>query len=177
MEALITLTAPKTKTEKRMKEKTKKKNEKRKALEPDSWLALDSRAEQVNSLVTTMAGGSWKVVGLCFILNVVEIFQNTLVCGLDNGLALTPPSKWTLAGFVNNEECTKLLHFRWEDKWYCNNFNNKKKHICVYYFASIVGWMDWERFRCNIDCNKDPENCIRWGFFFAVVWSAKLWFM
>ncbi|RMX37256.1 hypothetical protein pdam_00011398 [Pocillopora damicornis] len=23
-----------------------------------------------------------------------------------------------------------------------------------------MGWMDWERFRCNIDCNKDPENCI-----------------
>ncbi|XP_029204318.2 alpha-N-acetylgalactosaminidase-like isoform X1 [Acropora millepora] len=61
-----------------------------------------------------MAGGSWKVVALCFILNVGELFQNTLVCGLDNGLALTPP----------------------------------------------MGWMDWERFRCNIDCNKDPDNCI-----------------
>ncbi|KAJ7384568.1 hypothetical protein OS493_021199 [Desmophyllum pertusum] len=23
-----------------------------------------------------------------------------------------------------------------------------------------MGWMDWERFRCNIDCNKDPNNCI-----------------
>lgn len=23
-----------------------------------------------------------------------------------------------------------------------------------------VGWMDWERYRCNIDCVNDPENCI-----------------
>ena len=22
--------------------------------------------------------------------------------------------------------------------------------------------MDWERFRCNIDCTNDPENCIRY---------------
>lgn len=23
-----------------------------------------------------------------------------------------------------------------------------------------MGWMAWERFRCNIDCKNDPENCI-----------------
>lgn len=23
-----------------------------------------------------------------------------------------------------------------------------------------MGWMAWERFRCNIDCNKDPDKCI-----------------
>ena len=23
-----------------------------------------------------------------------------------------------------------------------------------------MGWMDWERFRCNIDCKADPKNCI-----------------
>ncbi|XP_031564497.1 alpha-N-acetylgalactosaminidase-like [Actinia tenebrosa] len=23
-----------------------------------------------------------------------------------------------------------------------------------------MGWMDWERFRCNTDCENDPENCI-----------------
>lgn len=23
-----------------------------------------------------------------------------------------------------------------------------------------MGWMSWERFRCNIDCYKDPENCL-----------------
>ncbi|KAK0131604.1 Alpha-N-acetylgalactosaminidase [Merluccius polli] len=23
-----------------------------------------------------------------------------------------------------------------------------------------MGWMAWERFRCDIDCNNDPENCI-----------------
>ena len=24
-----------------------------------------------------------------------------------------------------------------------------------------MGWLTWERFRCNIDCKADPENCIR----------------
>ena len=24
-----------------------------------------------------------------------------------------------------------------------------------------MGWLSWERFRCNIDCEGDPENCIR----------------
>ncbi|KXJ25953.1 Alpha-N-acetylgalactosaminidase [Exaiptasia diaphana] len=23
-----------------------------------------------------------------------------------------------------------------------------------------MGWMAWERFRCNVDCKNDPENCI-----------------
>lgn len=23
-----------------------------------------------------------------------------------------------------------------------------------------MGWMAWERFRCNVDCEKDPNNCI-----------------
>ncbi|PVD35132.1 hypothetical protein C0Q70_06413 [Pomacea canaliculata] len=23
-----------------------------------------------------------------------------------------------------------------------------------------MGWLSWERFRCNVDCEKDPENCI-----------------
>lgn len=24
-----------------------------------------------------------------------------------------------------------------------------------------MGWLAWERFRCDIDCEHDPENCIR----------------
>lgn len=24
-----------------------------------------------------------------------------------------------------------------------------------------MGWMTWERFRCNVDCDNFPENCIR----------------
>lgn len=24
-----------------------------------------------------------------------------------------------------------------------------------------MGWLSWERFRCNTDCDGDPENCIR----------------
>jgi alpha-N-acetylgalactosaminidase len=24
-----------------------------------------------------------------------------------------------------------------------------------------MGWLTWERFRCNTDCLNDPENCIR----------------
>jgi alpha-N-acetylgalactosaminidase len=23
-----------------------------------------------------------------------------------------------------------------------------------------MGWLTWERFRCNIDCENDPKNCI-----------------
>lgn len=25
-----------------------------------------------------------------------------------------------------------------------------------------MGWMAWERFRCDIDCKDDPENCIKY---------------
>lgn len=25
-----------------------------------------------------------------------------------------------------------------------------------------MGWMAWERFRCNTNCTEDPDNCIRW---------------
>ncbi|KAM7382319.1 hypothetical protein PAMP_002057 [Pampus punctatissimus] len=28
-----------------------------------------------------------------------------------------------------------------------------------------MGWMAWERFRCNVDCKDDPENCISEGLF------------
>lgn len=24
-----------------------------------------------------------------------------------------------------------------------------------------MGWLHWERFMCNIDCDKDPDTCIR----------------
>ena len=24
-----------------------------------------------------------------------------------------------------------------------------------------MGWLSWERYRCNIDCINDPDNCIR----------------
>lgn len=24
-----------------------------------------------------------------------------------------------------------------------------------------MGWLHWERFMCNIDCDMDPQNCIR----------------
>lgn len=24
-----------------------------------------------------------------------------------------------------------------------------------------MGWLSWERFRCNTDCENDPDNCIR----------------
>ena len=25
-----------------------------------------------------------------------------------------------------------------------------------------MGWLTWERFRCNTDCKNDPTNCIRY---------------
>ncbi|KAL4230836.1 hypothetical protein ACF0H5_011210 [Mactra antiquata] len=49
-----------------------------------------------------------------YLIALVCIGGSTLILGLDNGLALTPP----------------------------------------------MGWLSWERFRCNIDCKKDPKNCI-----------------
>lgn len=24
-----------------------------------------------------------------------------------------------------------------------------------------MGWLAWERFRCNVNCDEDPKNCIR----------------
>lgn len=24
-----------------------------------------------------------------------------------------------------------------------------------------MGWLHWERFMCNLDCDTDPNNCIR----------------
>ncbi len=24
-----------------------------------------------------------------------------------------------------------------------------------------MGWLDWERFKCNTNCDTDPDNCIR----------------
>ena len=24
-----------------------------------------------------------------------------------------------------------------------------------------MGWLAWERYRCDIDCERDPKNCIR----------------
>lgn len=28
-----------------------------------------------------------------------------------------------------------------------------------------MGWLAWERFRCNTDCENDPHNCIRYVLF------------
>lgn len=28
-----------------------------------------------------------------------------------------------------------------------------------------MGWLTWERFRCNTDCENDPENCIRYRIY------------
>ena len=32
----------------------------------------------------------------------------------------------------------------------------------------LQGWLAWERFRCNTDCDNDPENCIS-GIFILIV--------
>ena len=60
----------------------------------------------------------------------------------------------------------------------CNNNWGAKKMfalvVCVtlFPFASSLdngvaltppmGWLDWERFECNMDCQTDPDNCIRY---------------
>ena len=44
--------------------------------------------------------------------------------------------------------------------------------LCVAFTAALdngvartppMGWMSWERFRCNVDCKNDPDNCIRYA--------------
>lgn len=30
-----------------------------------------------------------------------------------------------------------------------------------------TSWLSWERFRCNTDCENDPDNCIRWVSFLS----------
>lgn len=37
-----------------------------------------------------------------------------------------------------------------------------------------MGWNSWERFRCNVDCDDDPENCIGWVDI-SVVNQLLLW--
>jgi alpha-N-acetylgalactosaminidase len=32
-----------------------------------------------------------------------------------------------------------------------------------------VGWQAWERFRCNVDCDNDPDNCISEKLFMATI--------
>ena len=29
----------------------------------------------------------------------------------------------------------------------------------------VMGWLGWERFKCNVDCENDPKNCIHEGLF------------
>ncbi|KAJ8270534.1 hypothetical protein GJAV_G00116040 [Gymnothorax javanicus] len=37
-----------------------------------------------------------------------------------------------------------------------------------------MGWLAWERFRCNIDCNNDPKNCISEQLFMDMAdWLAE----
>lgn len=31
-----------------------------------------------------------------------------------------------------------------------------------------MGWLAWERFRCNTDCKNDPDNCIRFVNFLII---------
>ena len=36
-----------------------------------------------------------------------------------------------------------------------------------------MGWMSWERFRCNTDCASDPENCISEKLFLNMAAAMK----
>lgn len=39
-----------------------------------------------------------------------------------------------------------------------------------------MGWLSWERFRCNTDCDGDPDNCIRyvWYLFFKFMIRLRI---
>ena len=41
----------------------------------------------------------------------------------------------------------------------CNKHLKINKMFC--FRAPPMGWLAWERFRCNTDCENDPHNCIR----------------
>ena len=82
---------------------------------------------------------------LCFCCLYIVV---TYVSSLNNGLCLTPPSM-CIFGTFNNYKLSNLLF----DIWY-------RVHDS-FSILFAVGWMVWERFRCNVDCQKDPENCIR----------------
>ena len=34
-----------------------------------------------------------------------------------------------------------------------------------------MGWLSWERYRCNTDCVNDPDNCIR---FLSFLYKTKI---
>lgn len=36
-----------------------------------------------------------------------------------------------------------------------------------------MGWLAWERFRCDIDCQNDPKNCIRHAISFQIYHSRN----
>ena len=31
-----------------------------------------------------------------------------------------------------------------------------------------MGWLAWERYRCDIDCDNDPKNCIRQAYIILI---------
>ncbi|KFM72458.1 Alpha-N-acetylgalactosaminidase, partial [Stegodyphus mimosarum] len=37
-----------------------------------------------------------------------------------------------------------------------------------------MGWLAWERFQCNVDCENDPKNCIRYSSCICVQKSQSL---
>lgn len=42
----------------------------------------------------------------------------------------------------------------WQENFFAESLNNGLA------LTPPMGWMDWERFRCNTDCKNDPDNCI-----------------
>ena len=150
-------------------------------------------------------------------LSTLAIFIAIVLCNictvrcLDNGLALTPPSKLIFHGLIicqldRHMTSVTLCRALWRSFYclFCFYFFHfcfiihipaihKCMHmlVCKFFWCSqqkphyhrkpkqrlsiltflisillihfiIVGWMQWERFRCNIDCVKDPDNCIRY---------------
>ena len=104
-------------------------------------------ALNVNSYFTRSASTSMETV-LSW-LAVASLFASG-GWALNNGLALTPPS-------THSSTPTYCAHTR----PYCPCTRCHCTNPCILHAQYIVGWMAWERFRCNIDCDLDPYNCIR----------------
>ena len=76
------------------------------------------------------------------VLLVALLAMTGLTTALENGLARTPPMGW----------------LAWERSQ--NMFFNQEKDQSVICSSQLCPQTNFERFRCNTDCENDPHNCI-----------------
>ena len=83
-------------------------------------------------------------------------------CGLDNGLAKTPPMGWVRSKHALCIFCAIFFLFPHRSKTFGGSSSPlPTAHPPTTYVnvALHTRQMSWERFRCNVDCTADPDNC------------------